>query len=228
MTFAARSLTADRMLGLFFSLAIHLALGLAFIAWSDSGPSGARAQQGRDEHVLVVELLPLAAGDVQVEQPVEQRDPPRPQFGKGEGVPPQTSAIQAMHPGGGRDDAGPGDRSADGAGIAEASRPAAESAAALSGSDVQLFRSQLLRHIERFRRYPPEARQVGAEGTAKVHFVMDQSGAVKDVWIETSSGVRSLDDEAIAAILRARPLPAPPAGWPSTFGVTLPIGYSLK
>lgn len=228
MTYAARSLTADRTLGLLFSLAIHLALGLALVAWPDSGPSGARPQQGKDEHVLVVELLPLSSGDVRADSPLAERAAPRSDAGEGERAQLQHAATDTLSRGGGTGDTGRGERSEDGAGTAEASRPATDGAVALSGSEVQLFRSRLLRHIERFRRYPPEARAGGLEGVAQVHFVMDQSGEVKDVWIEMSSGVRLLDDEAIAAILRARPLPAPPAGWPATFGVTLPIGYTLK
>lgn len=228
MTFAARSMTADRSFGLLCSLAIHLALGFALVAWPDSGPSGARPQQGRDEHILVVELLPLSSGDVRADSPVTERAAPISDAGTGDWARLQRPQSEALSRGGGTGDTGRGERSDDGAGKAEASRPATEGAAALSGSDVQLFRSRLLRHIERFRRYPPEAREAGLEGVAQVHFVMDRSGKVTDVWIEMSSGVRLLDDEAIAAVLRARPLPTPPPGWPATFGVTLPIGYSLK
>lgn len=101
-------------------------------------------------------------------------------------------------------------------------------APALAGAEVQAFRARLLHHIEQFRRYPPDARKAGQAGVARVHFVMDRSGDVLEAWIELSSGSTSLDEEAVAAVMRAKPLPAPPANWPSSFAVSLPIGFSLQ
>ena len=101
-------------------------------------------------------------------------------------------------------------------------------APALAGAEVQAFRARLLHHIERFRRYPSQARKAGEEGVVRVHFVMNRSGEVLEAWIELSSGSALLDEEAVAAVRRAQPLPTPPTDWPSSFAVSLPIGYALQ
>lgn len=46
-----------------------------------------------------------------------------------------------------------------------------------------------------------------------VTFEIERDGSVRDVEIETSSGVPSLDRSAIRAVEQAAPLPPLPAGW---------------
>lgn len=99
---------------------------------------------------------------------------------------------------------------------------------ALSGSEIQAYRTALLRHIEKFRRYPNEARLAGQQGVVRVQFEMTRAGAVVGAFVESSSGISVLDTEATSAIARAAPLPAAPAGWPDTFGVRLPIAFFLQ
>jgi periplasmic protein TonB len=227
MTFAARSVLPDRTFGLLCSFSIHVVLGAALLAWAHSGPSGARGRQGKESDLIVVELQPLPPDERRNDMFARKKAAPQSERGGAK----LASVLQAptnrdRHNGAAGDTVGAMPGKAEN-GANEASQPA-DGAPAMSGADIQLFRAHLLRHIERFRRYPPEAQQAGIEGTVRIHFVMDQSGQVKDIWIEMSSGARVLDDEAVAAILRARPLPAPPAGWPASFGVSLPIGYDLK
>lgn len=227
MTFAARSVLPDRTFGLLCSLSIHVVLGAALLAWTHAGPSGARARQGKEGDLIVVELQPLPPGERRSD--VVAHDTAAAQGERGGGKLAstlQTPVSRDRRNGVAGDTTGVTPGKAEN-GAVEASQPA-DGAPAMSGDDIQRFRARLLRHIERFRRYPPAAQQAGIEGTARIHFVMDQSGQVKDIWIEMSSGARVLDDEAVAAILRARPLPAPPAGWPESFEVSLPIGYDLK
>jgi protein TonB len=47
-------------------------------------------------------------------------------------------------------------------------------------------------------------------GVVLLHFTMDRDGKVLAAKIETSSGIAALDQEALAALQRAQPLPAPP------------------
>lgn len=227
MSVTARTTLSNRAFGFLSSLAIHAGLGLTLLAWSQSGPTGASPANGEGEHVLVMDLIPLPDGemDAQADQhakaQVEAGQSGKKQFAQKMPQPSSSGVIE----GGGK---GSGNGLADaGEGVSDASS-AASGAPKLSGSDIQLFKTTLLRHIERFRRYPAQARQDGIEGLARVHFVMTGKGDVTDIWIETTSGARVLDDEAVDAVLRARPLPIPPDDWPQSFDVTLPIGYSLQ
>ncbi|MCG2841829.1 energy transducer TonB [Sandaracinobacter sp. RS1-74] len=227
MTFSRPSFFPDRAFGLCCSLAIHAALGLALI-WPFTGPTAQRRNAARGENVVVVELLPLpsgetanAGGDRKTMMPQDKPSSTAlPSDGR-HGRDRQTPPVGGASPESGQT---PGQGSA----RETAAREATEGVAAMSGTSLQSFRSRLLRHIERHRRYPPQAQLAEIEGVVQVHFVMNHKGEVLDIWIEMSSGSKLLDDEAIAAVMRARLLPPPPADWPGSFGVTLPIGFSLK
>ena len=75
-------------------------------------------------------------------------------------------------------------------------------------------------------RYPEAARERGATGVATVRFALDGGGAVTLADLAQSSGDRALDDEALAAVRRASPLPAPPAGAPRAYSA--PIRFELR
>jgi TonB family protein len=66
----------------------------------------------------------------------------------------------------------------------------------------------LLAHIDRFKRYPAQAR--GAEGVANLSFSIDRKGRLLSSRIVKSSGSAILDAETLALIRRAQPLPPPP------------------
>ncbi|WP_143199260.1 energy transducer TonB [Bradyrhizobium sp. NAS80.1] len=79
------------------------------------------------------------------------------------------------------------------------------------------FRTELLRHITRFQRYPRAAERQHMQGTVRTEFLMDREGKVISVWVRTSSGQPILDHAAIDTIRRAQPLPPIPpssAGFP--------------
>lgn len=228
MIFANRSPFSDRAFGLLSSLAIHAALGVALIAWPTFGQHSERTTSKPGETLLVVELIPLSGEGVDTHN--SKGNPESMMHESAGGSPSATGDVLPVPAG---RDLSPTETR--GGGAATTGEPdeteqqaASGTAQAQSGADVQQFRALLLRHIERFRRYPDDARQAGLEGTVQVHFEMNRQGQVIDLWIEMSSGSRSLDNEALAAILRARPLPALPANWPSPMEVTLPIGYTLK
>jgi protein TonB len=227
MTFADRSQHPDRVFGVLCSLAVHAALGLALIAWPSGNPSGVRSRSAQGESVIVVELIPLDGADAGLtadtsgsgSAPVEKSERVPLSQGRGRNDPPQDKQTPAASALGAQDHGITANSTEQQSGGTISTR---------SGADSQAFRAVLLRHIERFRRYPDAAREANIEGTAQVRFAMNAEGQVLDVWIEMSSGYRHLDDEAMAAVLRARPLPALPAGWPSPMTVSLPIDYRLK
>lgn len=78
-------------------------------------------------------------------------------------------------------------------------------------SDVVLrWESALAAHIERFKRYPPEARARGQRGSARVAFTIERDGRLRESHIIKSSGWQELDRETLAMLTRAQPMPKPP------------------
>ena len=59
-----------------------------------------------------------------------------------------------------------------------------------------------------------------------MRFALDGGGAVTLADLAQSSGDRALDDEALAAVRRASPLPAPPTGAPRAYSA--PIRFELR
>lgn len=91
------------------------------------------------------------------------------------------------------------------------------------------FLSRLLAQLNRFKRYPPDARKAHIQGVVMLHFVMDEGGHVIKAEIQKSSGRPALDNEALALLERAQPLPALPADFPTrTLDAVVPIEFSLS
>jgi protein TonB len=72
------------------------------------------------------------------------------------------------------------------------------------------WKSQLVSHLEQRKRYPRQAKSRHQEGVPWIRFTIDRQGNVLNVTLNRSSGVSSLDQEVIALIRRAQPLPIPP------------------
>lgn len=64
--------------------------------------------------------------------------------------------------------------------------------------------------LESVKRYPRGARARRVEGVVYVRFSVDRAGRVTGVSLARSSGHPELDQEALAAVYRAQPLPRPP------------------
>jgi protein TonB len=75
---------------------------------------------------------------------------------------------------------------------------------------VATWQRQLVAQLERHKRYPTAAK--GKIGEARLAFSIDRSGRVMASRIVRSSGSEALDEDALALIKRAAPLPPPPAG----------------
>ncbi len=87
------------------------------------------------------------------------------------------------------------------------------------------FRTELLRHIARFQRYPRAAERQRLQGTVHAEFSMDRTGKVVNVWVRTSSGQPILDQAAIDTIKRAQPLPSIPPVLPDSLKVDIALGF---
>jgi TonB family protein len=98
-----------------------------------------------------------------------------------------------------------------------------------AGETRDNFLGRLLAQLNRFKQYPRAARQAHIEGVVMLHFVMDGQGRVLSFEIVRSSGHPVLDNEALALIQRAQPLPALPADFPSpSLDAVVPIEFSLN
>lgn len=78
--------------------------------------------------------------------------------------------------------------------------------------------------------YPEEALQKRQNGTAVVRIHLNSEGVVQKVDLVTSSGKSSLDNEAIAVVKRASPLPKPPDSLLTggALTVNIPIKFDHK
>jgi len=148
--------------------------------------------------------------------PPKERPKPKPkpkEREKSEKPPaPRTAAMPSMN-------AAPADRAA---------APAAGASTSRSMSPAN-WRSRLMAHLNRNKRYPAAARAAGEQGKPRVAFTIDRSGRVLSARLAGGSGSGVLDEEAVAMVRRASPLPAPPADVPgSTFSFTVPVLFNMR
>ncbi|WP_338422363.1 energy transducer TonB family protein [Acetobacter musti] len=111
--------------------------------------------------------------------------------------------------------------------VQTASAPGASSAN--QSHDPLTWQSALLARLERYKRYPAVAQGQHQEGTAMLRFRMDRKGHVLSASIAGSSGHALLDDETLALVHRAEPLPSPPdaiAG--ETITLTVPVEFYIN
>ena len=115
-----------------------------------------------------------------------------------------------------------------------ASSPSAQPTAplpapALNATAMPTWQSAVLAQLQRHKRYPREARLEHQEGSATVRFTVDGEGRVEQVALLASSGHPALDQETLALLQRASPLPPPPpeAGRPP-LTLTVPVQFNLK
>jgi protein TonB len=88
--------------------------------------------------------------------------------------------------------------------------------------------SEVVKHLQRHKRYPDGAQARGEQGTALLAFTVDRTGHVLAHHIVRSSGHADLDAEVIAMIERAQPLPAFPATMnQDRLDLTVPVGFTL-
>jgi periplasmic protein TonB len=107
--------------------------------------------------------------------------------------------------------------------------PAAGQASERSKRAEASWQKALVSHLNRFKRYPDGARARGSQGSVLIEFTIDRSGNVVASRVLRHSGSNFLDEEAIAVLQRASPLPRPPAEITGElFPLTLPIQFRIK
>lgn len=108
--------------------------------------------------------------------------------------------------------------------VLEADRTAAplSNAGIVSAEAVATWQSQLQAHLERHKRNVKGA----GRGIASVSFSLDGDGNVLSARLAKSSGIDSLDEEAVAMVERASPVPPPPPGMKRN--ITVPVRFTKK
>lgn len=103
------------------------------------------------------------------------------------------------------------------------------STAAVNSNAIPDWQSTLMLKLNEVKRYPSLARRYRQEGITYLRFTMDREGNVLAKSIEQQSGYPMLDEETLALIDRAQPLPQPPiqmAG--ETLEFVVPVEFFLK
>jgi len=91
------------------------------------------------------------------------------------------------------------------------------------------WETNLVKHLQQFKRYPSGAQSRGEEGIVLLSFTVDRTGHVLARQIARSSGHSELDAEVLSMIERAQPLPAfPPSMSEAQLDLTVPIRFSLR
>lgn len=112
----------------------------------------------------------------------------------------------------------------------EAAAPAqGVSTPAVNTDAIPNWQNRLMLKLNAAKRYPPRARRYRQEGIAYLHFTMDRDGKVLATNIERSAGYSLLDEETLALIERAQPLPKPPAEMPGkALQFVVPVEFFLR
>jgi protein TonB len=94
---------------------------------------------------------------------------------------------------------------------------------------VRRWESALVAHIERFKRYPAEARAHDERGVTRVAFTIDRDGRVLASRVVQSSGSAALDAETLAMLNRAQPMPRPPAQLSNNeLSFVVPVRFNIR
>lgn len=96
------------------------------------------------------------------------------------------------------------------------------------GDAAAMWRGHVQAHLDRHKRYPPQARMMKREGRVHLHLTLDRQGRVLSANVERPTGFKPLDTEALETVRRADPLPTPPAEIPgSVIPINVPIGFYM-
>jgi periplasmic protein TonB len=90
------------------------------------------------------------------------------------------------------------------------------------------YLDRLRRWLDKYKRYPEQAKKDKQQGQLVVSFTILRDGTVRDPRIERSSGFPLLDEAALAMLRDASPVPPlPPSFRPSAATIDLPVNFEL-
>lgn len=165
-----------------------------------------------------VELLPPAVASVKVHQP-SPTIATRPQTQK---KPPDRKPEKAP-----RDAKAAPQASADD--VPATAAPALGVSPDRQSAMLPTWKAQLLRHLEKHKRYPAEAQRNRIEGVSYVLFTMTRDGRVLNARVERSADNTALDREGLELLARAEPLPPMPQDQPGdTLRLVVPVQFFMR
>ncbi len=129
----------------------------------------------------------------------------------------QSGKGQSLNDGGGGEQGRPG----------TGGQGSAGAGAGLSGAAASGYADQIAAWLERHKRYPRTSRRMGEQGVVTLQFTLDGQGRVLGHRIVRSSGHDRLDQEVLALLERASPMPKPP-GSAQRISLAVPIVFSLR
>ena len=207
---------------------IHAALISGYVMWHEP------EQIGDDTSAVTVDLEPIdstpdavrqdvapAPQDMIEQQPLPDM-PKQPDQTNFEAPPPTDTTIDDLAP--------PQEQPPEQ--LEQQPPPAPQTAAPVRGGAPRItpsWQAGLVRHLQRYKRYPGEAQSRGEEGVVLLAFSVDRNGHLLSRRILRSSGHPDLDEEVMAMIERAQPLPPFPPTMPEQkLDLTVPIRFSLR
>ena len=105
----------------------------------------------------------------------------------------------------------------------------APSSGASAAAAAASYRSLLASHLQRFKQYPDGARANRDQGITSLNFTVTRNGRVTGSRLARSSGFASLDQETMALIQRAQPLPSFPAEMrEASANFTVPFSFTMR
>jgi protein TonB len=90
------------------------------------------------------------------------------------------------------------------------------------------YMSTLMAHLNRKKRYPAAARKLRQHGIVHVRFRMNRAGRLLMARLEAATRHSLLNEEALALLERAIPLPILPDDMPDSIELVVPIEFSLS
>jgi len=90
------------------------------------------------------------------------------------------------------------------------------------------WQSLLLGHLEHHKRYPVKSRRQRQEAVVYVRIKINRDGTLVDYKLERPSPYEALNQEGLALITRAQPLPPPQELIGETLEFVVPIQFSLR
>jgi len=151
------------------------------------------------------------------EPPAQAAQPPQPKPLAAKPVAPAPTMAALQGPDGGRGGLSPVD-------MDDPWQAVAVPSTSDSGEIATSYKTLVLGTLELAKRYPEDARNRGAHGTAVVYFEVNDQGEAKNIKLLKSSGDTELDVESLAIVLRAAPFPKPPQGAQRIFAIDIGFG----
>ncbi|MEQ4922641.1 energy transducer TonB [Proteus hauseri] len=104
------------------------------------------------------------------------------------------------------------------------------SLSSVSASGHMGWESLVHSHLQIYKRYPKAALRFKATGVTQLSIILNAKGELLEVNIQSSSGNRILDKEALNTVKRASPFPAPESHRlvNGTISFTVPVGFDFK